>query len=189
VRLLSWFLAGALLTTVTIGTLVVFLLQQTDLVSHSRTTFGAAADLVGSAAALLAAFFLRRRGRSEDRTPPTGPRSPGWSERALTRGGLLAFVVGIVLNVFPGVFPFVALTHIAELDYSHGATVALVVGFYLIMFVPAEVPLASYLFAPQRTTVVVGRFNSWLKRNARSVAVYVLVAIAIYLAARGIAAL
>src|SRR5262249_30822962 len=142
-----------------------------------------------SAAALVAAFLVKRRGRLEDGASPPRARGTGWSERALTRGGPLAFVVGVVLNVFPGVLPFVALTHIAELDYSHGATVAPVLGFYVFMFVPAEVPLASYLFAPRRTTAVVGRFNSWLKRNARSIAVYVLAAIGMYLGTRGILSL
>jgi len=99
---------------------------------------------------------------------------------------LLAFVVGIVLNVIPGVLPFVALKDIAELDYTPVAAAALVVGFYVVMFLPAEVPLGSYMVAPRRTAAAVDRFNRWLKRNASLIVVYVLAAAAIYLGIRGI---
>jgi hypothetical protein len=156
--------------------------------SSSRPAFSSATYLVASVAALLVAYIVWRRSRSAADTP-TESTQPGWSERTLSRGGLLAFVAGIVLNVIPGVLPFVALKDIAELDYAAGASVALVVGFYLIMFLPAEVPLGSYLFAPRRTEIVVGRFNVWLKRNAPLIAVYVLAAAGIYLGVRGVVSL
>jgi hypothetical protein len=186
VRLLSWFLAGSLLTTVAIGTVIVLLLEKSDLLSSSRRAFSSATYLVASVAALLVAYIVWRRSRSAANTAPAKSSPPDWSERALSRGRLLAFVVGIVLNVIPGVLPFVALKDIAELDYAPGAAVALVVAFYLIMFLPAEVPLGSYLFAPRRTAAVVARFNAWLKRNATLIAVYVLTAAGIYLGVRGI---
>jgi hypothetical protein len=87
------------------------------------------------------------------------------------------------------VFPFVALKNIAELDYSPAASVALVVGFYLIMFLPVEVPLGSYLVAPARTSAAVGRFNSWLRQNTRRVAALILSLVGVYLVARGIVGL
>lgn len=187
VRLLAWFLAGALLTTVSIGTLIVLVLQKTEVLTGSRHTVSAAVDLAVGAAALLAALLVRRR----ERAAPPDPRRHGssWSERTLTRGGALAFVVGIVFNVFPGVLPFVALKNIADLNYAAGASIALVIGFYLVMFLPAEVPLGGYLVLPERTTAAVGRFNTWLERNARSLAVYVLTAAGIYLIVRGVVSL
>jgi hypothetical protein len=189
VRLLSWFLAGSLLTTVAIGTVIVFLLEKSDLLSGSRPAFSSATYLVACVAALLVAYIVWRRGRSAADIAPAESSQPGWSERTLSRGGLLAFVVGIVLNVIPGVLPFVALKDIAQLDYAAGAAVALVVGFYVIMFLPAEVPLGSYLFAPRRTATVVALFNAWLKRNATLIVVYVLTAAGIYLGVRGIVSL
>ena len=188
VRLLSWFLAGALLTTVAIGCAIVFLLEESGLVDHSRTTFGAAVNLLGSAAAFLVAYILWRRGRVRGWSTET-QGDGSWSERTLSRGGVLAFVVGIVLNVIPGVFPFVAMKNIAQLDYASGATFALVVGFYLMMFLPAEIPLASYLIAPERTRVEVDQLNAWLKQNALLLAVYVLGAVGMYLGIRGVIAL
>jgi hypothetical protein len=189
VALLSWFLAASLLTTVAIGTVIVFLLEKSDLVSSSRPAFSSATYLIASVAALLVAYIVWRRRRSAANAAPAEPSGPSWSERTLSRGGLLAFLVGIVLNVIPGVLPFVALKDIAELDYPTGAAVALVLCFYLIMFLPAEVPLGSYLFAPRRTAAVVARFNAWLKRNATLIALYVLTAAGIYLGVRGIVSL
>ena len=58
----------------------------------------------------------------------------------LSRGAPLAFLAGVVLNIVPGVLPFVALRDIAELDYSVPATALTLLGFYVIMFAFIEVP-------------------------------------------------
>jgi hypothetical protein len=181
VRLLSFFLAGSLLTTVVIGVVIVFVLRDSSLLSDSRRTFGPAVDLVAGAAALLLAFVLGRH----PRTAREKPSRPSWYERTVSRGGPLAFAVGVALNVFPGLFPFVAMKDIAQLDYSTAATVALIVGFYLVMFLPAEVPLASYLVAPAQTSEVVGQLRGWLERNGRRVAVIALAIVGTSLLLRG----
>jgi hypothetical protein len=185
VKLLSVFLAASLLTTVTIGLVIVFVLRGSSLFSGSRPAFGPAVDLAAGVVALIAGLVVRRR-RSEEKAKRDGPT---WTERTLSRGAPLAFVAGIVLNIVPGVFPFVAMKNIAELDYPPAASVALVVGFYLIMFLPAEVPLGCYLFAPARTAVEVGRFNSWLARNVRQIAAITLLVVGAYLVVRGIVGL
>ena len=188
VKLLSAFLVASLLTTISIGLVIVFVLRGSSLLSGSRHTFGPIVDLVAGLVALLAGWFLRR-GRTSTPRPRATEDRPTWTERTVRRGAPLAFLAGIVLNIAPGVFPFVALKNIAELDYSTAATIGLVVGFYLIMFLPAEVPLAFYVVAPVRTSSAVGGFNSWLGRNARRIAAPVLILIGIYLVARGIAGL
>ncbi len=185
VLLLSFFLAGALLTTVVIGVVIVFVLRDSSLLSDGRRTFSPALDLAAGAAALLLAVVLGRHPRPARDEPDPSSNRPPWYERAVSRGGPLAFAAGVVLNVFPGVFPFVAMKDIAELDYSTAATVALIVGFYLVMFLPAEVPLASYLFAPAETTEVVGQLRDWLDRNGRRVAVITLAIVGTYLLLRG----
>ena len=45
----------------------------------------------------------------------------------------------------------VALKDIAELDETFAATLALFLGFYLIMFMFIEIPLLGYVFAPEQT--------------------------------------
>jgi hypothetical protein len=98
----------------------------------------------------------------------------------------LAFLAGLLLNVLPGLFPFVALKNIAEGDYSAAVNVVLVVVFYLVMFVSVEIPLVSYLVAPEQTVRTVQGLNDWLDRNARKVAAAVLAAIGLYLVVRGL---
>ena len=189
VKLLSAFLAAALLTTVAIGLFIVFVLRGSSLFSGSRPTFGPVVDVVVGGAAIAGGHLVRRGGRHEARHLPAKQDRPTWTERTLARGAPLAFLAGVVLNIAPGLFPFVALKNIAELDYSAAASVALVVGFYLIMFLPAEVPLGFYLLSPVRTSAVVGRFNSWLSRNTRRVAALILTLVGIYLVLRGIVGL
>jgi hypothetical protein len=189
VKLLSFFLVASLLTTVSIGLVIVFVLRGSSLFSGSRPAFSPAVDLVAGVVALAAGFVVGRGGRGEPPHPREQHHHPTRTERMLARGAPLAFLAGIVLNVAPGVFPFVALKDIAELDYSAAASVALVVGFYLIMFLPAEVPLVSYLVAPARTSATVGRFNEWLRRSTRRIAALTLAVIGVYLVVRGIVGL
>jgi hypothetical protein len=61
----------------------------------------------------------------------------------------------------------------------------LVLGFYLIMFIPVEVPLGAFLIAPAATAAKVGRFNIWVRRNARRIGVFALAVAGIYLVVRG----
>jgi hypothetical protein len=189
VKLLSVFLAASLLTTVSIGLVIVFVLRGSSLFSGSRPTFGPAVNVAAGIAAIVAGYLVRRGGGSQARNTEAKQDGPTWTERTLARGAPLAFLAGVVLNIAPGVFPFVALKNIAELDYSPAASVALVVGFYLIMFLPVEVPLGSYLVAPARTSAAVGRFNSWLRQNTRRVAALILSLVGVYLVARAIVGL
>ena len=60
-------------------------------------------------------------------------------------------------------------------------------GFYLIMFAFIEVPLVSYLVAPEWTGQATARFNAWLNRNGRKLAIGALGVFGIYLIVKGIA--
>jgi hypothetical protein len=186
-KLLLAFYAGALLTTVTVGLVIVRALQTTSLVTSSRSTFDPVVYVVAGAAALAIAAVLRRRGLMRPREPrPEEETVPSWWERMLQRGAGLAFVAGIVLDVFPGVLPFVALKNIAELDLSLGATAAVILAFYLVMFAIIEVPLVGYVVAPQRAEAWATQFNRWLDRNAGRLGVFVLAGAGAYLVVRGV---
>jgi hypothetical protein len=163
------FLAGGLLTTVALGIAVVSALEQTALVTTSRHATSAAVDLTIGVLCLVAAAVIRRGGR-KPRTAPSTPPTPGRFEKLVVRGGPIAFVVGIVANVIPGVLPLIALKNIAQLDYSTAETVAVIVGFYLVMFTFVEVPIVGYLVAPAWTNRAVDSFNRWLARNLRTLA-------------------
>jgi len=184
-RLLGCFYAGAILTTVTLGLAIVALLRQTGVLDHySRASVGPGIDLVLGVVALLLGTAVSRRGRREP--AKTSAKKASWWEPVLARGAALAFVVGIVLNIIPGVLPFVALKDIADGGYTVAATVALVVGFYLVMFVLVEVPLALYVLAPARADAAVVALNAWLDRNGRRTAALALVGVGVYLIVRGI---
>ena len=183
-RLLGWFLAGGLLTAVAEGAVIVFTLEGTGFASGSKP----AADPVlgisaGSLALLTACVLLLRRNR-----PPRKRHEPKrrWSERLVEKGAGLAFAAGVVLDLFPGFFPFVAMKDIAELRLGDGTKFALVVAFYVIMLAFVEVPLVGDLVAHERTSELALRFNAWLDRNARRLAIVVLAAEGTYLVLRGL---
>ena len=163
-------------------------LQDTSAVTRSRSTLSPGVALVGGGAALAAAWLLERRRR---RRPPRThePSPPGRLQRRLDRGTVAAFVVGIVLNLFPGVLPFVALGHVAELDYGLGETALILLAFYVVMFAFIEVPLVAYLVAPRSTAARTVRFNAWLDRRGPALAVWALAACGAYLVARGLVGL
>lgn len=181
IRILVAFLAGAFLTTVSIGIVIVFVLQGSSLVSGSRSTFRPAVYVAGGVLALAAAYAVNRT-----RGKPREPGRPSPAQRAVGGGVAVAFVAGVILDIFPGVLPFVALAQIAELDASTAAKIAAIVTFYLIMFAFIEVPILAYVVAPVRTIAAISRFNAWLDRNGRLAAAVVLAGAGVYLLVRGL---
>ena len=185
IRILVFFVAGALLTTISIGVTIVFTLGGTTLASGSNHSVDAAAYLVVGLLSLLAAGALWRIG-GRPRKPKPPRTKPSFAERSVERGAPVEFAAGIVLNIIPGTFPFIALLDIARLDVSNAAKVATVVVFYVIMLAFAEVPIVAYLVAPERTIEATNAFNAWLSRNGRRVAAGVLAAVGLYLVVRGL---
>src|SRR5207237_4859108 len=84
----------------------------------------------------------RRKSKHPAKKPPkqADDREP-WSQRILSRGSVpIVFFLGIAINV-PGAAYLIALKDIAAGNHATGTDIALVVGFNLIMFVLAEIPL------------------------------------------------
>jgi len=188
VPLLAWFLAGGLMTTISEGLVIVFVLEGTTLGS-SRSSVGGWGNLIGGCVALMAAYVLRTRtARPHDEGPaakdPAKPTSR--TERMLENGGLYAFGAGVVLNIFPGVFPLIALRNISSLSYGDSAKVLLVIGLYLVTFALIEVPLVGLLVAPARVEPWVQGLNGWLDRNGKRVGIDALAVIGMFLFVRGI---
>jgi Sap, sulfolipid-1-addressing protein len=182
-RILAFFVSAGLLTTITIGIVIVHGLEGTSVATGSSHSVTARVYLAAGALSLLAAAALYRSSRRPRQ--PRGPSKPSLAERSVEHGAAVAFGAGIVLNVFPGTFPFVAMVDIAQLDTGAGGKFAAVVLFYLVMFAFAEVPIVAYLFAPERTIAAMTRFNDWLTRNGRLAAAIALAVVGAYLMARG----
>jgi hypothetical protein len=184
VKILLSFLVGGLLTTVLVGLVVVFALENKGFISGSRPPANPIFNISIGVLSLAAAIFLNRR--KDVASTASEPKKSGLAERAVQRGGPVVFLAGVILNIVPGTFPIVALKDIAQLDIGDGAKVAAVVVFYVIMFAFIEVPVVAYLFAPERATAAVFDFNTWLGRNGRRIGVYVLAAVGFYLTVRGV---
>jgi Sap, sulfolipid-1-addressing protein len=187
-RILLSFLAGGLISTISIGTLVVLQLQDTAVVTSSKSTTDPALNITIGALALLAAYVLARvRDLPLHRRKPAGkPKRSPFATRAIESGAPLAFVAGVLLNIVPGVFPIIALKNLAELDYSSAETVAVLVGFYVVTFAFVEIPIMSFVVAHEWTRARVDQFNRWLGANQRRVVIWALVIGGVYLIARGV---
>jgi hypothetical protein len=193
-RILIAFLAGGLISTVTIGTLLVLRLQDTALMTSDRSSTDPALGFAIAGISFLAAYVLDGLGdkplpRLRKRPAPEKvekPKGPSFAERAIDRGPSLAFVAGLLVNIIPGVFPIIALKNLTELDYSASETISVLVVFYLIVFAFVEIPIVSFVVAPEWTEERVGRFNTWLSNNTRRVIVWALVAGGAYLTLRSL---
>ena len=183
-RILAYFVAGGLLTTISIGTAIVYGLEGTSVASGSSHSVNAGVYLAAGALSLLAAALLYRSSRRPQK-PKEPSQKPSLAQRSVEHGAAVAFGAGIILNIVPGTFPFVAMVDIAQLDTGGAGKFAAIVLFYLVMFAFAEVPLVAYLFSPARTIAATTRFNEWLTRNGRLAAAIALAVVGAYLTVRG----
>jgi hypothetical protein len=190
--LLASFLAGGLLSAISVGLVIVFSLQGASVDSSSSSHLDPVVYVVIGLLSLLAAWVVRRKQLlvKKEKVASAGSneeKKPDRLERALDRGAPYAFVAGILLCAIPGFSALVALKDIAQLGYSTAATVAVVIGFYLIMFSFIEIPLIGFFIAPETATKKTVSFNRWLDRNANHLATGVLAGLGVFLIVRGIA--
>jgi hypothetical protein len=177
-RLMLGYLFGAYLTSITLGLLIVFVLDADGpLFDSSQRALSPAFDLTLGLLALIVAFVLHS-GRHERlaqrrREKRAGKEDPRWL-RELGKGDpRIAFAVGAALTL-PGASYLAALHQVDVLDYGAAATVLLVIGVNAIMLALLELPLLGFLFAPEATQRRVDRVKAWFRRNGRRAAVTVL---------------
>ena len=194
-QLMLGYLLGAMLTSITLGLLIVFALQGSGAVDSAKRTVNPAVDLAVGALLLVVAFVLgtgrqervmeRRRRQTaakEDKAPPR------W-QRALSTGSpRITFAVGVVLTL-PGASYLAALTAVSKLDYSTVETVLLVLMVNVIMLALLELPLIGFFVAPEWTTTAVQRAKNWFSRNALRAAVIGAAAVGSLLITRGVVTL
>jgi hypothetical protein len=174
-RLMLGYLLGAYTTSISLGLLIVFSLNDSSSVSTAKRSLSPVEDVVLGLLLVLVAVVLgggraqrlrdRRRERKEEKRP--GEAKKSLPERMLGSGSARdTFAAGVILT-FPGVSYLTALDRMAKLDAGTAATVALVIAFCLVQQLLLEVPLLGYALAPERTQRAVTDFREWLARNGR----------------------
>ena len=193
-NLMLGYLLGALLTSVSIGLLIVFTLEESGAVATAKTTLSPAADfLLGALALVLArvlsaerdAILKERRKRHKAAKGKAKEKGPPRWQRALGKGSpRTTFVVGALLTL-PGASYIVALTRLARDDLPAAESILVVLAFNLVMLALLEVPLLSYWLAPDTTPEKVERFKELLRRDGRRIAIRVATGVGVLLIAHG----
>src|SRR3954447_12114692 len=157
-RLLFGYLLGAMMTSVTLGLVIVFSLDgSSGGTSTAKRTVNPAVDIALGLLIATIVFVVatgrdhRRRARKARKQAEKADQpEPRW-KRALSGGtARTTFVVGALLTL-PGASYLAGLDRIHKLQYSTAGTVALVIGFNIVMLWLLELPLASLIAAPDWT--------------------------------------
>jgi hypothetical protein len=191
-KLMLGYLLGAYLTSITLGLVIVFSASNSGTTNTTENTLSPAVDIAFGAIALIVAWVVwsgrqeryreKRRARKAAK-PDKGP--PRW-QRELSKGSPRAtFVVGMLLTL-PGASYLAGLDEINKLNYSTTVTVLVVIGFNLIMLSLLEVPLVSFLIAPDWTPRAIERGKVWVSRHSRTFIVRGLTLFAVLMIAKGI---
>ena len=172
-RLLLGYLAGAMITSVTLGLVIVFVLKDSSVASTTRHTLSPLADIALGALALLLALALargtdrrvtERRARHRGGKPP-----PKWQTTLRSGTARTTFVVGALLTL-PGASYLAGLAKTSKLNYSTAVTVLIVIGFNVVMLILLEGPLLAFAIWPERTPLAIERTKVWIGRRARTYA-------------------
>jgi hypothetical protein len=191
-KLMLGYLLGAYLTSITLGLVIVFSLSNSSTSNTTQNTLSPAVDIGLGAIALAVSFVLhtgrheRIRERRRARKAAQPDKDPPRWQRELSKGSpRTTFVVGALLTL-PGASYLAGLDQIHKLKYSTPATVLLVIGFNLVMLWLLEVPLASFVVAPEWTPRAIERAKLWVSRHAHIFAVRGFAAIGALLIIKGI---
>jgi hypothetical protein len=191
-KLMLGYLLGAYVTSITLGLVIVFSLSNSSTSNTTENTISPAVDIALGVIALAVAFVLytgrherlseRRRERKAAK-PDKGP--PRW-QRELSKGSArTTFVIGALLTL-PGASYLAGLDQIHKLNYSTTTTVLIVIGFNLVMLWLLEVPLASFLIAPDWTPRAIDRAKAWVSRHRHVFAVRGFAAVGTLLIVKGL---
>jgi hypothetical protein len=191
VRLMTGYLLGALLTSITLGLLIISALEGSDAVATTKNSVSPAATIALGCIALVGAVVLgtdrhlafRRERAARKNKKEKGP--PRW-QQALGKGSArVTFVVGAMLTL-PGASYLAGLNRINKANYSTPETVLVVLGFNLIMLALLEVPLICFVVAPNWTPRAIERVKAWVGRHSRRFVVTLLTVVGFLLVLKGV---
>lgn len=194
-RLMLGYLAGAMMTSITLGLVIVFSLSDSSAANTTKRTLNPSVDIAFGLIALGLAWFIRsdyRAHRKERKRAAAAANSikqpPRW-QRELGKGSpRVTFIVGALLTL-PGASYLAGLSRIHKLHYSTAETVLLVVGFNAVMMWMLEVPLLSFAVAPEWTPRAIARAKAWVGRHVETFAIRGLTVIGVALIIKGVVGL
>ena len=188
-RLMLGYLLGALMTSITLGLVIVSSFESSSAVTTIQNTLSPAATMALGVLALVAAFVLatgRHEPAAESRRARRRAKGPPRWQQALQRGSArTTFVVGALLTL-PGASYLAGLSRIDKLNYSTPGTVLLIVAFNLIMLVLLEVPLLCFAIAPRWTVDAIDRAKAGIGRHRRRFEVRTLTVLGALLVIKGL---
>jgi hypothetical protein len=192
-RLLLGYLCGALMTSITLGLIIVFTVNgSSSTTSTARHTLNPILDIALGAIILICAFVIgtgrdakRRERAARKKAAKADKPDPKWKQALSGGSARTTFVVGALLTL-PGASYLAGLEKIAKQNLSNTGTVLTVIGFNLVMLLLLEIPLIGYTVAPEATADRVKRFSAWLGRSGGRIALVFAVIIGLALVGRGV---
>jgi len=196
-RLMLGYYCGAMLTSVTVGCVLVFTVGSgASGTSTAKRSVNPIWDIVLGALILTLCFFIgtgrdqwRREmvaRRKEKRAAKQADKKPPKWQQALSRGSpRTTFVVGCLLTL-PGASYLAGLDLISKQDLSWPLTVLTILAFNIVMLMLLEVPLIGYTISPEKTTVTIARVRATLSEHGGRILLIVLTVAGVALVLRGI---
>jgi hypothetical protein len=190
-KLMLGYLAGALITSITLGLVIVFAAESSGIVKAGKHSINPAADLafgtilVAVGLALHAGRDRAVRDRRAKRKAGKPHKTPRW-QRVLSKGDpKVTIAVGALLSL-PGASYLAALTSIAKLKYNTFDTVLLVLMVNGIMLALLELPVISFAVAPKWTPAAIERVKAAFRRSGRKAAIIGVTVLGSLLILRGV---
>ena len=184
-RQLLAFLGGGFAMGTSVGLIVLFVLRPA-LLGSEHFTLPRVQIVIGVLAMLVAAVLASgvRLPRSDD-----AGRLSSWARRLADGSSLWVAAVAGLGIALPSVDYLAALAVILASGTSTTTQIAALVGFNVVAFALVEIPLVSYLLAPDRTRVAMDRLHGWLRSRRRRDVAALLAAIGALLVAVGLVGL
>jgi Sap, sulfolipid-1-addressing protein len=190
-RLLLGYLLGAYMTSIALGLVIVFALQDSGAVDTTEDTINPAANIVLGLILLVVAIVLHsgrhreRAKRHKEEKASKEEKTPRWREVMNKGRARDTFIVGALLTL-PGASYLAGMSGISDQGLSTPVTVLCVIGFNLIMLAILEVPLLGYTFAPDWTRDAMERFKKMLTRDGERILFIVVLVLGLALVLRGL---
>jgi Sap-like sulfolipid-1-addressing protein len=191
-KLMFGYLLGALLTSVTIGLVIIFALKDSSVPSTAKNTANPIVDFAVGGILLIIGIVLGtdrdrriRERRAQRKSREEAPKIPRWQQFLRKGNPRITFAVGAVLTL-PGASYLAALDSIRRLHYGPVGNVVSVLLVNVIMLALIEVPLVCFTFAPRWTPAAIERVKAALRRHGHTAAFIGATAIGLLLILQGV---